>query len=203
MFSTCSRVAGATLSGTLKTRDTVATDTPASRATSRMLMAVWCNTFDVNVYIATADRDMRMTLHAARATGATKQTARTRRAVARLARGMPVASALAPHAKQLIQNETRCPQRDGRVRHVERRKAPAANMEVQKVHDIAVHQPVHHIAHRAAQMAPGREAEEVLPGVGTQLPHDEERGCHADAGEQPPLPAPRVRQERKRSAQVA
>ena len=62
-------------------------------------------------------------------------------------------------------------------------------MHLQEVDHVAVHQPVDHVADRAAEDAGQREREQLLPGVRPQHPDDEDRRGDADGGEEPALPA--------------
>ncbi|CAM2158642.1 hypothetical protein PT2222_40414 [Paraburkholderia tropica] len=112
------------------------------------------------------------------------------------------ALARAAHAPQFVEHQQGRADADRAVRDVERRPVRAAQMEVQEVDHVAVHQAVEHVAERAAQNERKRRAEHALARVTLEQIADHQRGHDAQRRERPALPAAGRREEAERRALV-
>ncbi|KAG0190651.1 hypothetical protein DFQ28_001766 [Apophysomyces sp. BC1034] len=79
---------------------------------------------------------------------------------------------------------------------------PAADMKVEEIDYVAVHQPFVYVAERAAENQRQCGAEQFLPAVAPEQPDDDQCGDDAQRGEHPPLPAAGGREETERGAAV-
>src|SRR5574344_1315171 len=105
-------------------------------------------------------------------------------------------------AQQLVRDEQRRADGDAHIGHVEGWEVVTAPVKIQKIHHIAMHQPIEYVADGPAQNAGQRKTKQLLRWIFAQLPHDEHRCHHANADKQPALPAAVVGQKRKRRARV-
>jgi uncharacterized protein YkwD len=87
--------------------------------------------------------------------------------------------------------------RDRAVGDVERREVRTGPVHLDEVDDVAVLDPVEHVADRAAEDERERPAEQALVAMAREQPDDEHRRDRAEADEEPALPAARAGEERR------
>src|SRR5690606_7073242 len=92
-------------------------------------------------------------------------------------------------APQLVVDEQDRADADRAVGDVEGRPVPAAQMEVEKIDDVAVDQAVDDVADCTAENQRQRPAEQPLTGMPVQQPDDEQRCGNPHHREEVTLPA--------------
>nr|GEU28492.1 hypothetical protein [Tanacetum cinerariifolium] len=110
---------------------------------------------------------------------------------------------LGQRAAQLIEDEQRGADADGRIGDIKRREvAEALPVKIEEVDHVAVQHAVDDVAHRAAEDQRQRPREHALAAMLFQQVDDVDRRAHADGGEEVPLPAARIVQEAEGRALV-